>query len=310
MTCGTLGACQAPTTPARGARTALAGSQLAPEAQHVRLWFGGDVHVGAGRAAPLLTHALPLLARARGVINLEGPIASQPTRQRADRRWLLFNAPSVAAQLARAGVAVATLANNHAGDDGPSGRARTRSVLAAADLRTADDAQPARLAGAIVAAVDLSRGLPADLAASLQRARGSRDSALFAVAFHVAHPPSYLPSPRLARAVDIAIAAGARVVVAHGTHELARIERRGDAVIAWGLGNLVFACRCSRAREGLLLYVARRGKHLAAAVAPIDVGREPGQPARPSRDAAGVFELLRALESSPFDVKGGVAWIR
>lgn len=101
-------------------------------------------------------------------------------------------------------------------------------------------------------------------------------------------------------AVEAALAAGATVVAAHGTHQLARVERRGRAVIAWGLGNLAFACACTDETDGLLLRVEldADGAALRAAVVPVDAGLR-GEAVRPAREAALVFDLLESLGSSP-----------
>ena len=134
----------------------------------------------------------------------------------------------------------------------------------------------------VVAAYDLSGGVPRNLEEGLHAAR-QRGNLLIA-SFHVAGPPSYLPHPELRSAVKIAIAAGAKIVVAHGTHAIGPVERRGNLVVAWGLGNLVFACDCTDEREGLLLeIVLRDGEIDSASVIPIEAGFQ-GEPARVSAD--------------------------
>ena len=124
--------------------------------------------------------------------------------------------------------------------------------------------------------------------------------------FHVTGPALYLPRPELRRAVEAALAAGASVVAAHGTHALGPLERRGDAVIAWGLGNVAFACDCTDERDAVLLRIRFEGRRPAGVeVLPIDAGLN-GAPARPSADAAGVLDLLESIGTVGLRREGGV----
>ncbi|HKE20322.1 MAG TPA: CapA family protein [Kofleriaceae bacterium] len=265
------------------------------------LWLGGDVHVGArleGRLAPLAE----IVGGAAGVVNLEGPVGAGAEAS-TERR--LVNAPGALAELRAAGVRAVGIANNHAGDLGPAGRVGTERAARAAGLAPVGPTGAVLEVGGVrvvVTAHDLGGGVPPHLAADLAAAR-ARGDALVAT-FHVTGPPSYLPRPELRAAVDVALAAGARVVSAHGTHAVAAVERRGDAVIAWGLGNLIFACDCSREDEGLILRVSipRRGR-VAAEVVPVDAGLG-AAPARPSAQAPLVLELLESLGSSALDRRG------
>jgi poly-gamma-glutamate capsule biosynthesis protein CapA/YwtB (metallophosphatase superfamily) len=94
----------------------------------------------------------------------------------------------------------------------------------------------------------------------------------------------------------MALAAGARVVAAHGTHAVAPVERRGEAVIAWGLGNLLFSCECSRETEGVVLRVALAGERTDASVIPIEAGLD-GAPAQIAGERGATLELLEAIGS-------------
>ena len=266
------------------------------------LWLGGDVHLGAGGVdvlAPLASE----LAGAVGIVNLEGPVGPGAGKSSAER---LVNDARALPLLATYGVAVAGIANNHAGDLGPGGRAQTRRALAAAGIESASGDDVAiierhglRLA---IAARDLSYGVPPGLAGDLRRVRARADILL--VTFHVVAPPLYFPRPELREAVDIALAAGALVVAAHGSHILAKVERRGPAIIAWGLGNLVFACDCTRESDGLIVRVElMANKVVNATVIPIDAGLG-SQPARPSEHAALMLDLLESLRLSPLSRAG------
>lgn len=48
------------------------------------------------------------------------------------------------------------------------------------------------------------------------------------------------PTPAVERLVDAAVDAGATLVVAHHPHVTGGLDYRGDALVAWSLGNLVF----------------------------------------------------------------------
>lgn len=255
------------------------------------LWLGGDVHLGAGDGAALA--ALPEVTRGEPVVvNLEGPLGDGAAASSAAR---LVNAPGTAKALARAGVRVASVENNHANDLGAAGRAATRAALLAAGVQPAG---VARLGDVAVVALDLTE--VHDLTGLAARLRTLRANAsALVVTVHVTAPPSYLPTRELEAFVDTALAAGASVVAAQGTHALARVERRGDAVIAWGLGNVAFACACTDESDGLLLRVEldAQGRVTRATVVPIDAGLR-GAPVRPAKDAALTLELLESLGSS------------
>jgi len=245
---------------------------------------------------------------APGIVNLEGPVGD-PAGVR-DAPFRLLHAASALAELRAAGVAVAGIANNHARDAGAAGAGETVRALAAVGVQAAGGpAGPATIAlgslRVVVTAHDLEAGVPAALGAELAAAR-RRGDALIAT-FHVTGPPSYLPRPELADAVAIAVDAGAAVVAAHGTHELARVERRGRAVIAWGLGNLAFACACTDEQSGALLEVSiGPGGAGEAAIVPIDAGLLDGA-TRAAGDPALAFELLEALGSTRLTRRGGRA---
>jgi len=107
--------------------------------------------------------------------------------------------------------------------------------------------------------------------------------------------------------VEMAYQAGASVIAAHGTHAIGPVERREHSIIAWGLGNLAFACDCTQEREAIILRV-RVGPSGAihADVFPVQAGLNHA-PALPSQDAKGVFDLLEAIGSSKLQRQGSFA---
>lgn len=263
----------------------------------IELWIGGDVHVGdkGGRGLAPLSG---MLEGAHGIVNLEGPVGDSPAPGEGVR---IVNAASEVKALRSAGVRVAGIANNHAGDRGPSGPEETAAALRGLDIAPAGG--PAGYAAlsaggqrVIITAHDLSAGVPAGLSEELRQARSKGDALIST--FHVTGPPSYLPRPELRAAVEAAIAAGARVVAAHGTHALGPVERRGDVVIAWGLGNLLFACDCTDEIDGAILRVSIEGGAVRARLFPVDAGLR-GASAGPSKSAPLILDLLDAIGSSP-----------
>jgi poly-gamma-glutamate synthesis protein (capsule biosynthesis protein) len=267
------------------------------------MWIGGDVFLGAGGRGAL-TGIPAIVGGAPGVVNLEGPVGAGG----ADGRPLrLTHAPRALAELRAAGVAAAGIANNHARDAGPDGAAATVRALADVGVRAAGGpAGAARVdvggLRVVVTAHDLDGGVPDGLRDELAAARRGGD--VLIATFHVTGPPTYLPRAELVRAVAIAVDAGATVIAAHGTHELARVERRGRAVIAWGLGNLAFACACTDEDSGAVLEVALDPDGARAAwIIPVDAGLGDAA-ARAAADPRLTFELLEALGSSPLVRRG------
>ncbi len=250
---------------------------------------------------------VPALRDAVGVVNLEGPVGVAPFAQTRDRSVRLANDAGAVRQLAQHGVGVVTIANNHMADRGDAGERRTRTTLAQAGLRVAGrGARTAtvRLGGRTV--VFAAHEVPSpDLRKPLRKAAQEAD--VLVVSLHVDARPSYLAAPSLRAAVEDAVAAGARVVVAHGTHTLGPVERRAPGVvIAWGLGNLLFSCDCTTETEGAVLRIVIDAARTHAQVMPIDAGLM-GAAAVPTRDPKLMFDLLEAIGSSPLSRHGATA---
>jgi poly-gamma-glutamate capsule biosynthesis protein CapA/YwtB (metallophosphatase superfamily) len=273
-----------------------ASSLGASSRENLELWIAGDVHLG-NKATGQLARLRPVLADAIGIVNLEGPVA-QPVKKGA---LTLGNSPDSLEELSRAGVRVVGIANNHAGDAGPEGLQTTVHRLTAAGLIPVGGP-----AGSIVltekgmrvviTAHDLTAGLPPHLAEDLTLARNQGD--LLIATFHVTGSASYLPKAELQRATTIALASGAIVVAAHGTHAIGPVERRGDAIITWGLGNLVFSCDCTNEKDAIILRLSlAENKVVKTTVIPIEAGLR-GRSAMPARNPAGIIDLLEAIGSS------------
>lgn len=274
--------------------------------KQVELWLGGDVNLGDGGHGQLQGIA-GMVSGAPGIVNLEGAV-SQPLPSQGKLR--LWNSPAALRELTALNVRVAGIANNHAADAGPAGTDETaRTLRENGILPGGGNAGTAFFTmnnvSIAVTAHDLTGGVPANLAEELAAARQHSD--LLIATFHVTGPPSYLPRPELQQAVEIAYHAGANVILSHGTHALGPVERRSHAVIAWGVGNVVVACDCTKEEDAMLLrIVAEKDKVIRAEVLPLQAGIN-NRPAQPAKDANAIFDLLEAIGSSKLQRNGNSA---
>ncbi len=284
--------------------TACTGAWTHADPEPAAIWFGGDVHVGA-TARGGLTDIRAMVGHAVGVVNLEGPIAdgegyARVTGAGLDEKVDLANPAESGRFLAANGVLAASVANNHAHDGGDRSEPRTIRELRRADVEPfGGDAGHARVkVGHFLVALyahDLGED---DVVGQIRRELGAPDPSTVRVeTFHVTGPPSYLPTAALVAAVDEAAHDGADIVVAHGTHVIGPIERRGQTVIAWGLGNLLFDCTCTDKDEAVILRVSLESGH-PAEIIPVRAGLG-GAPASLATDPAGILDLLEAIGSSP-----------
>jgi poly-gamma-glutamate capsule biosynthesis protein CapA/YwtB (metallophosphatase superfamily) len=207
---------------------------------------------------------------------------------------------------------VVTIANNHIHDDGADGVATTQTLCTAAGLAVVGpQLQPHFLPtdnGTVAfIAADLSQPQPAplgEIAAAVSAAK--HNSAWVVVSFHTAGPALYRPSAVLRSAADRVLAAGASIVVAHGSHTVAPVERRAEAVVAWGLGNLVFNCDCSIETEGMLLRVElTAGQPIRASVIPLQAGVA-GASAVVYGPEGASFALFAAMGGATLQVDAGL----
>lgn len=249
--------------------------------------FGASGEVGLGDIPASLAGAV-------GVVNLEGPIAAGPGGAEDRGGEVVLSNPADSGDRLRAlGIRAVSIANNHAGDAGAEGEARTRDALTRAGLAAADPEGATFVAGETavrLVALDIEQH---DALYHLDTGDVGPTGVFTVISLHVTGPPSYLPGPTLERAVEVAVGIGADVVVVHGTHVLGKVERRRRSVIAWGLGNLLFNCPCTGESEGMILRVElTRG--LPARVLPVRAGLG-GASAALHPDSLGIFKLLDGL---------------
>jgi hypothetical protein len=225
---------------------------------HATVAAGGDLQLGGGTTTAQLAGAGALLDGDVRFANLEGPITARGAEVTGGGR-IRFAAPPAAAAGLRGQLNVVSLANNHALDQGPAGRADTEQALQAAGVAAAFEARDAVIERpglrVRVLARDLGAGLSAGdedaLAAAVTAAR--QNGAAVLVSLHFGREGIQLPSPAERRLAARLVDAGAAAVLGHGPHVPRGIERRGRGVIAYSLGNLAFACRCTDEADALVL---------------------------------------------------------
>ncbi|HZS40973.1 MAG TPA: CapA family protein [Polyangia bacterium] len=274
-------------------------------AQPLRVVAAGDLQLdGAGRADPLAQ--LAILDGDVRFVNLEGPLTTRgaPSGLDADGRpsggAIHFQAPPERARWLAGRVDVASLANNHALDQGAAGRDDTARALAAAGVQPAwrdHDAELRRRGRrVIVLARDFPPGAELDGASELVDAVArARRRGVVLVSLHWGETGSLLPSDAQRRFAARLADAGAAAVIGHGPHALQGLERRGGAVIAYSLGNLAFGCRCTDAADAyaLAFTIDARGRAADARAIPLEAGLSGNLP-HPSRDP-GLLELIETL---------------
>ncbi len=201
-------------------------------------------------------------------LNLESPLVDDVNPPHTGEPPVLGGSPAVAGALARAGVDVVSFGNNHALDQNGIGAHRTIAAAREAGLgitgvgATSEAAHSAHIVtrgdlriAFVSAAQFVNRGAARDgppvrvarvdeeasWYAALAAAREEAD--LVVAAVHWGGDYATGPTPRQRRWAAGMIEAGADMVLGTGPHVLHPIEwtssPRGDALIAWSLGNVL-----------------------------------------------------------------------
>jgi len=271
----------------------FAAAALAPAAAArqptVRLVFGGDAMLGRGVEPAAAARPGSLFAGVRrqvaaadlAIANLESPLTSRPHDPARGPNAL--EAPPQSARLLRAaGFDALALANNHAGDAGPSTVADSLHALAEARLlavgagRAGRAGAPAvvRVRGVRVALLafdatgigppaeaetpGVARWSEARARAAVRRARSEAD----VVAVGVHGGAEYLTGtdPQTMRIARELVGAGADIVWGTGPHVVQPVHVLDgpggrSAIVATSLGNLLFDQHVPGTRRGALLEV-------------------------------------------------------
>lgn len=282
--------------------------------QDTSLVFGGDVALGRvvagevraiGGADPLAGVAGWLGAADLAIVNLEGALFDGPLPSGGIR---LIAPTSAADVLARTGLDLVSVANNHALDAGREGLRETLAALARVGIAAVgaprDDASPPLAARdgvvvrsirglriAFVAATDrlspnaraldlpLTGYLPsarlAEVLPARVRAIAQRDVAdVIVVLLHWGLELAPRPTRAQRSLAHALVDAGATIVVGHHPHVVHEVERHARGVILYSLGNLLFDMRDPRTRSGALARVTldRRGALTGVEIVPTRAG--------------------------------------
>jgi len=225
-------------------------------AEPLRVAAAGDLQLGAGLTTTPFADAT-LLAGDLRLINLEGPLTARGlAAPDAPKDRFAFD-PGRADWL-RGRVEVVSLANNHALDQGAAGRDDTVRALAGAGVLAAfggHDAVVTRRGRAITV---IARAFAPDAALDGPEARALVDAVGRArhpvmVSLHWGHTGSLLPTDEQKRLAHGLVEAGAVAVLGHGPHTMQGVERYGDGVIAYSLGNFAFGCDCTEVTDAYVL---------------------------------------------------------
>jgi len=252
----------------------------------VVLAAGGDVNLGAsigdaiaagGPDVPWRAVAPVLRAADLALVNLECAVSNRGTPV-SGKEYVFRGAPRALAGLARAGVDIASVANNHSLDYGTDAFLDTLAHARRAGIRTVgggDDLTAARrpvivVRGGLRIAVlaysdvrplgfDAAEGKPGTARADLtwiaeDVARVRRRADTVVVYFHWGTELATTPDSRQRSFAEAAIGAGASVVLGAHPHVLQPLERRERRLVAWSLGNFVFgAVSPGTTASGILL---------------------------------------------------------
>jgi poly-gamma-glutamate capsule biosynthesis protein CapA/YwtB (metallophosphatase superfamily) len=200
--------------------------------------------------------------------NLESAVSTRGTP--FPKQFNFRGTPAALAGLRRhSGIDVLNLANNHVGDYGPQATLDTvrgverlgmKAVGAGPELRRALAPQVVERMGLRVAFVGFSNIAPVEFAATesgpgtawatpesiASAVRAARRQADIVVAtFHWGIEKQTLESADQRALADVAVNAGAQLVIGAHPHTLQPVRRQGAALVAYSLGNFVFGAYSS-----------------------------------------------------------------
>jgi poly-gamma-glutamate capsule biosynthesis protein CapA/YwtB (metallophosphatase superfamily) len=331
-----------PSPPAEHAPAPAPPSAPEPRPDALELVFVGDVVLGeyvfdghrsfAGPLAPgdPFVDVADLLRADLVVGNLESPVMHEIPEESPLRYGHRFgaSAPAVAG-LAAAGFDVMSVANNHANDLGRDGLVETPEVLRAAGITPVGEAvhegSPHRVVtlehrGWRIAFLSATTWLnhaptPGDpkvpvigvsrlkrtLVPLVEQARADHD--LVIVLLHWGRERRERPEPAQVHAAHAFVDAGADLVIGHHPHVLQGVERYGNGLIAYSLGNFLFPAREDGFRDSAVLRVrvSAEPRAVVEAVAhPLRLGSSPAHEPRiaVAKDRRRIHERLRRLSRS------------
>ena len=272
---------------------------------------GGDVIGGFGvsgvvasMGSDLFKSIAPTFEKSDfGFVNLESPLTTGGDAQ-GWKDVVIKGNPDLAPAMAKSGINVVTMANNHAGDMGDSGLLDSieycekndiavvgagkdlKEALAGTVLETKDGAKVAFLGFSDVLpvgypATSSSPGTApgrADIGAVKKAIKAAKKKADYVIVgwhwnFEYKRAPSYLEESEGKAAID----AGADIVFAHHPHLLDGVEAYHGGLIFYSLGNLVFSGFSGETAETVLVRAKVSEDGIDAQLVPV-VGGGSGVP--------------------------------
>lgn len=232
-----------------------------------------------GGTAPLAKVADTLKDADITIANLECPLSARGTKVKGKPDHLIFRAPVVAVEsLTGAGIDVVALANNHMMDYGAPAMEDTlatldaNGVLHAGGGMTRDDAwRPAIVErnGKRIAFLSFTQRIPSyflptattpgiasgtdmkAVKAAIAAAKAQADYVI--VSFHWGVEQSYEVNAAQERDGKAAVDAGADMVLSHHPHVMQAVEFYKGKLIAYSLGNFLFAYKTNEGRKSFIL---------------------------------------------------------
>ncbi len=298
---------------------------------NVAHWLTGIIEQ-KGRAYPF-RHLKKSLADADIIFaNLEAPFTDQETS--VEKSFVFKADPDHADALPEWGVNLVSLANNHIMDYGPEGLVETIEVLnknkvhhagAGSNYQLAKKPALFEIKNTRIALLAYSMTLPkafwandstsgtaypypVDMRRSIGDARNNAEIVL--VSFHWGEELATAPKEYQVKMAHLAVDAGADAVFGHHPHVLQGVEVYKNRVIAYSLGNFVFASYSTKALDSALLKMNfEDGQIGSAQVLPINVNNaEVNFSPRLYKDTKKA-EVLEMLNQLSLELNGGLAII-
>lgn len=183
--------------------------------------------------------------------NLEGPVTDSPsvsvgTEPGSPDNFRFTFPPETAALLARHGIDVVNLGNNHLGNFGLAGVASTKHYLAEAGVDyfggLSEEGMVYRTesGGVLLSFVSYNEFGGPDAQVVAERVAAER-AAGHTVVVYAHWGEEYMePPPRVRAAAELFAQAGALLIIGSHPHVVLGSERVGGALVYWSLGNFIF----------------------------------------------------------------------
>ncbi len=277
-----------------------------------------------GGAAPLAKVADALKDADITIANLESPLSRRGTAVKGKPAHLIFEAPPEAIQsLTTAGIDIVAMANNHMMDYGAPAMEDTLDTLdtagilhAGGGMNKADAWRPAIIErnGKKIAFLSFTQRIPSyfmptattpgiasgndmrAVTAAIRAAKAQADYVI--VSIHWGVEQSYDANAQQIRDGRAAVDAGADMVLSHHPHVMQAVEFYKGRLIAYSLGNFLFAYKTTEGRKSFILKASLGPNGVSDVTAvPVYMG-EYGRPTvQTGSSAAGILGKLRTISA-------------